>query len=110
MPAKLGLSAMLLTTRLTPSVCLASCSALSFSISVVALPLSGWLTDRSGRLMPLMLANFVEANPVPVKAAMAAMGLIEDAYRLPMVGPKPESKEKIVKTLKDLGLVKGAYV
>src|SRR5437867_9556335 len=55
------------------------------------------------RLMPLMLANFVEANPVPVKAAMAAMGLIEDAYRLPMVGPKPESNENIVKTLKDLG-------
>jgi len=62
------------------------------------------------RLMPLMLANFVEANPVPVKAAMAAMGLIEEAYRLPLVGPKPESKEKIVRTLKDLGLVKGAYV
>jgi 4-hydroxy-tetrahydrodipicolinate synthase len=61
------------------------------------------------RIMPLMLANFVEANPIPVKAAMAAMGLIEDAYRLPMVGPKPESREKIVKTLHDLGLVKGTY-
>ena len=62
------------------------------------------------RIMPLMLVNFVEANPVPVKAAMAAMGLIEEAYRLPIVGPKPESKEKIVKVLKDLGLLKGAYV
>ena len=62
------------------------------------------------RIMPLMLANFIETNPVPVKAAMAAMGLIEEAYRLPLVGPKPESKEKIVKALKDLGLVKGAYV
>jgi 4-hydroxy-tetrahydrodipicolinate synthase len=61
------------------------------------------------RIMPLMLANFVEANPVPVKAAMAAMGLIEEAYRLPMVGPKPESRDRIFKTLKDLGLVKGAY-
>jgi 4-hydroxy-tetrahydrodipicolinate synthase len=62
------------------------------------------------RLMPLMLANFIEPNPIPVKAAMAAMGLIEETYRLPMVAPKPESKERIVRTLKDLGLVKGAYV
>jgi len=64
------------------------------------------------RLMPLMLVNFIESNPVPVKAAMAAMGLLEEAYRLPIVGPKPESREKIVKTLKDLGLdkvAKGAY-
>lgn len=61
-------------------------------------------------IMPLMLANFIEANPIPVKAAMAAMGLIEEAYRLPMVAPKPESKEKLVKVLKDLGLVTGAYV
>jgi 4-hydroxy-tetrahydrodipicolinate synthase len=62
------------------------------------------------RVMPLMLANFVEANPIPVKTAMAAMGLIDETYRLPMVGPKPESRDKIVKTLRDLGLVKGAYV
>ena len=62
------------------------------------------------RIMPLMLANFIEANPGPVKAAMAAMGLIEEAYRLPIVGLRPESREKIVKTLKDLGLAKGAYV
>jgi 4-hydroxy-tetrahydrodipicolinate synthase len=61
------------------------------------------------RMMPLMLANFVESNPGPVKAAMAAMGLVEEAYRLPLVAPKPESKEKIVRTLKDLGLLKGAY-
>ena len=38
-------------------------------------------------LMPLMLVNFVESNPIPVKAAMAAMGLLEEAYRLPMVPP-----------------------
>ena len=62
------------------------------------------------RLMPLMSINFVEANPVPVKAAMTAMGLIEEVYRLPLVSPKPESKEKILKVLKDLGLLKGALV
>jgi 4-hydroxy-tetrahydrodipicolinate synthase len=57
------------------------------------------------RILPLMLVNFVESNPGPVKAAMVAMGLLEDAYRLPMVGPKPESREKIVKALHDLGLM-----
>ena len=45
--------------------------------------------------MPLMQINFVESNPVPVKAAMAAMGLLEEVYRLPMASPRPESKEKI---------------
>ena len=57
------------------------------------------------RILPLMQVNFIEANPVPVKAAMAAMGLLEEVYRLPMVSPKPESKEKIVKVLKELNLV-----
>ena len=62
------------------------------------------------RIMPLMAVNFVEANPVPVKAAMAAMGLIEETYRLPIVPPKAESKQKIVAVLKELGLLKAALV
>jgi 4-hydroxy-tetrahydrodipicolinate synthase len=64
------------------------------------------------RIMPLMMTNFVEGNPVPVKAAMAAMGLLEEIYRLPLVGPRAESREKIAKALKDLGLdtlARGAY-
>ena len=51
------------------------------------------------RLMPLMSANFVESNPIPVKAAMAAMGLLEEVYRLPMVPPKPESRRRIAEAL-----------
>jgi 4-hydroxy-tetrahydrodipicolinate synthase len=47
-------------------------------------------------LMPLMQVNFIEANPGPVKAAMASMGLLEEVYRLPMVPPKPASREKIL--------------
>jgi 4-hydroxy-tetrahydrodipicolinate synthase len=57
------------------------------------------------RLLPLLLVNFIEANPIPVKAAMVAMGLLEDVYRLPMVAPKTESKEKILRVLKELGLL-----
>ena len=59
-------------------------------------------------LLPLMLINFVESNPIPVKAAMAAMGLLEETYRLPMVPPRPESRSKIVAVLNAAGLVKDA--
>src|SRR5919198_3540773 len=62
------------------------------------------------RILPLMLINFVEANPIPVKAAMAAMGLLEEVYRLPLVPPRPAAREKIVNVLKELGLLKGAFV
>ena len=61
-------------------------------------------------LLPLMQINFIESNPVPVKAAMAAMGLLEEVYRLPMCAAKPESKEKIVRVLRELDLLKGALV
>ena len=62
------------------------------------------------RIVGLMSINFVESNPQPVKAAMAAMGLIDETFRLPMVPPAPASKEKINNVLKDLGLLKGALV
>jgi len=62
------------------------------------------------RILPLMSVNFVESNPGPVKSAMAAMGLIEETYRLPIVAPSQQSKQKIVKVLKELGLLKAAFV
>ncbi len=62
------------------------------------------------RIMPLMQINFIESSPGPVKSAMATMGLLEETYRLPLVAPRPESKEKINRVLKDLGLLKGALV
>jgi 4-hydroxy-tetrahydrodipicolinate synthase len=46
-------------------------------------------------LMPFMTVNFIEANPIPIKAAMALMGLLEERYRLPMVPPQAASREKI---------------
>ncbi len=62
------------------------------------------------RLLPLMQVNFVESNPGPVKAAMAAMGLLEEVYRLPMVSPRQDSKDRILKVLKSLDLVKAVVV
>jgi 4-hydroxy-tetrahydrodipicolinate synthase len=62
------------------------------------------------RIVNLMQINFVESNPAPVKYAMAAMGLLEETYRLPMVPMKPESKAKVDAVLKELGLLKAALV
>jgi 4-hydroxy-tetrahydrodipicolinate synthase len=50
-------------------------------------------------LMPFMTVNFVEANPIPIKAAMAMMGLLEERYRLPMVPPQPAARERIASVL-----------
>ena len=56
------------------------------------------------RLLPLMQVNFVESNPIPVKAAMAALGLIEETYRLPMVPPSEKSRGRITAILKAMKL------
>jgi 4-hydroxy-tetrahydrodipicolinate synthase len=55
--------------------------------------------------LPLMEINFVESNPIPVKAAMAMMGLLEPVWRLPMVPPSQANHAKIEKVLETLGLL-----
>jgi 4-hydroxy-tetrahydrodipicolinate synthase len=55
------------------------------------------------KYLPLMNVNFVESNPIPVKAAMALMGLLEPVWRLPMVPPSPANLEKIQKVLESTG-------
>jgi len=57
------------------------------------------------RYLPLIEVNFIESNPIPVKAAMALMGLLEPVWRLPLVPPKPESQARIEKVLTALGLI-----
>jgi 4-hydroxy-tetrahydrodipicolinate synthase len=59
-------------------------------------------------LYPLIQVNFIETNPIPCKAAMAAMGLIEESYRLPMVPPSPAAREKILRVLQQLKLLGAA--
>ena len=56
------------------------------------------------RLLLLMQVNFIEANPIPVKAAMAHLGLLEPHYRLPLVPPRPASVARIVRVLDELGI------
>lgn len=57
------------------------------------------------RLLPLMLVNFIESNPIPVKSAMASLGLLEEHYRLPMVPPTDQSRARLAEVLADLQLV-----
>lgn len=57
------------------------------------------------QLMPLILVNFIETNPIPVKAALAMMGMIEEVYRLPMVPMNSDNRAKLKKVLAAQGLL-----
>jgi 4-hydroxy-tetrahydrodipicolinate synthase len=57
-------------------------------------------------LLNFMNVNFVESNPIPVKAAMAMLGLCEEVYRLPMVPPSDASRAKVRQALVELGLLR----
>ncbi len=57
------------------------------------------------RLLELMKLNFVESNPIPVKAALALMGLCEESFRLPLVPPAEATREKLRAALRELGLL-----
>jgi 4-hydroxy-tetrahydrodipicolinate synthase len=57
------------------------------------------------RFHPLMEMNFLESNPIPVKAAMTEMRLLEPVWRLPLVPPKAENQSRIRSVLRSLGLV-----
>lgn len=56
-------------------------------------------------LTPLFTNCFVESNPIPAKAAMHAMGLIENELRLPLVPSQQSTYDLMVETIKALGLI-----
>ncbi len=56
-------------------------------------------------LTPLFINCFVESNPIPAKAAMAAMGLIENELRLPLVPSQQKTYDIMVETIRPLGLI-----
>ena len=62
------------------------------------------------KFLPLMNVNFLESNPIPVKAAMALMGLLEPVWRLPMVPPSQGNLAKIETVLQSAGLLSGVPV
>ena len=57
------------------------------------------------KFLPLMQANFLESNPMPVKCVLAMMGRIEETYRLPMVKVKPETRAKLEKIARACGII-----
>jgi 4-hydroxy-tetrahydrodipicolinate synthase len=59
-------------------------------------------------LLPFLQVNFVESNPIPIKAAMAAMGLLEERYRLPLVPPGHAARDRIMRVLQELKLLGSA--
>lgn len=57
------------------------------------------------RYLRLMNINFIESNPIPVKAALAMMGRIQESYRLPLVPLQAQNREKLRNLLSELGLL-----
>ncbi len=57
------------------------------------------------RLFPLMRLNFIESNPIPVKAVLAMLGLVEEVYRLPLTPLQPRHRELLERALREAGLL-----
>jgi len=56
------------------------------------------------KMLPIFKAMFIETNPIPVKASLGIMGLLDAEWRLPLCPPKDETMEKLKKALKAYGL------
>lgn len=56
------------------------------------------------KLMPLISACFIEVNPIPVKAAMNALGFNAGIHRAPLTPIEPQNREKLVIAMKNYGL------
>ena len=56
-------------------------------------------------LMPLFKGLFIETNPMPAKAALAQMGMIENVLRLPLTPMLPERFAQLEPVLKELGVI-----
>jgi 4-hydroxy-tetrahydrodipicolinate synthase len=57
------------------------------------------------KYLPLMQGNFIESSPLPVKAALAMMGKIEEVYRLPLLPMRRDTRSKLQKIVADAALI-----
>jgi 4-hydroxy-tetrahydrodipicolinate synthase len=66
-----------------------------------------WAAARTihRKYLPLMQANFIESNPLPVKAVLAMMGKIEENYRLPLLPMRRDTRSKLQKIVMEAGLI-----
>jgi len=56
-------------------------------------------------ILPLMQANFIESNPLPVKYILSQLGMIEEAYRMPLVQMSSSNKKKVDELLMRFGIL-----
>jgi 4-hydroxy-tetrahydrodipicolinate synthase len=66
-----------------------------------------WSSARSlqRKYLPLMQANFIESNPLPVKAVLSMMGKIQEIYRLPLLPMRRDTRSKLQKVATDVGVL-----
>src|SRR5690348_4070492 len=66
-----------------------------------------WQTARQihRKYLPLMQANFIESNPLPVKAVLSMMGKIQEVYRLPLLPMKRDTRSKLQRIATEAGLI-----
>jgi 4-hydroxy-tetrahydrodipicolinate synthase len=71
-----------------------------------------WTTARRihRKYLALMQANFIESNPLPVKAVLAMMGKIEEVYRLPLLPMRRDTRSKLQKIATEAGVIAAAEV
>jgi len=103
-----------------PALCLGGCGVISVTSNVVPGDVSSMVNgfmagDIDGAramhyaLSPLNRAMFLETNPVPVKTALAMLGLINEEFRLPLARLSGENRDRLLHALKHYGLaVKGS--
>lgn len=99
-----------------PVMALGACGVISVAANVAPQPMTE-LVSLAGQgdfhaarrlhflLLPLMRTLFIESSPIPVKAALAALGLIHPIYRLPLVPMRPETHARLMQVLEDLNLL-----
>ena len=66
-----------------------------------------WTAARTlhRKYLPLMQANFIESNPLPVKAVLAMMGKVEEVYRLPLLPMRRDTRSRLQKIATEAGLI-----
>jgi 4-hydroxy-tetrahydrodipicolinate synthase len=66
-----------------------------------------WATARRihRKYLALMQANFIESNPLPVKAVLAMMGKLEEVYRLPLLSMRRDTRSKLQKIAAEAGVI-----
>ena len=101
--------------QVVPAMALGARGVISVAANVVPRPMRelthAWLEGDPAkalewqlRLLPLIRALFSEVSPIPVKAALSAMGLIENNLRLPLTPLDREKAEALVETLRKAGI------